>query len=167
MKRFIIKRLKIPCFLCKKLEGKPYLLLLSDLPSFHVIESPPFSKTVLDLAGPIYYKTKEGQMEKCYITLFTCCVTRAVHLEVTTNLSTDSFLLAFPKLTARQGTQNLIVSDNARFFKKVNKILKTLFKQRDVRTYFQHQKIVWRVNLERALWWGGPNILSTSENCQW
>ena len=102
------------------------------------------------MAGPIYYKTKEGQMENCYIALSTCCFTRAVHLEVTTDLSTDSFLCAFRRFTARRGTPNLIVSDNARYFKKANNILKTLFKQRDVLTYFQNQKIVWRFNLERA-----------------
>ena len=92
------------------------------------------------MAGPIYYKTMERQMEKCYIALFMCCVTRAVHLEVTTDFSTDSFLRAFRRFTARRGTPNLIVSDNARYFKKTNNILKTLFKQRDVRKYFQNQK---------------------------
>ena len=82
--------------------------------------------------GPVYYKTKEGQMEKCYIALFTCCVTRAVHLEMTTDLSTETFLRALRRFTATRGTPKLIVSDNARYFKKANNILKVIFKQKDV-----------------------------------
>ena len=169
--RQLVKNSKVihRCFLCKKLEGRPYLLPppAVDLPSFRVTESPPFSKTGLDMAGPIYYETKERQMENCYIALFTCCVTRAVHLEVTTDLSTDSFLRAFRRFTAGRGTPNLIVSDNARYFKKANNILKTLFKQRDVRTYFQNQKIVWRFNLERAPWWGGllERLVQSVKHC--
>ena len=90
-------------------------------------------------------------MEKCYIALFTCCVTRAVHMEMTTDLSTETSLCAFRRSTARRGTPKLIVSDNARYFKKANNILKVIFKQKDVQDYFRDQKI----NLERAPWWVG------------
>ena len=79
--------------LCRKLEGRSYTLPpQADLPSYRVRESSPFSKIGLDMAGPLYHKLKDGTMEKCYVALFTCCVTRAVHLEITLDLSTEAFL---------------------------------------------------------------------------
>ena len=61
--RQLVEKVIHRCFLCKKLEGKPYLLPPpADLPSFRATEFLPFSKTGLDMVGPIYCKTKERQM---------------------------------------------------------------------------------------------------------
>ena len=52
----------------------------------------------VDFAGPLYVRastSSENVDEKCYVCLFTCATTRAVHLELTRNLTVDSFLLAF------------------------------------------------------------------------
>ena len=40
----------------------------------------------MDFAGPLFVKSKTGEMFKAYIALFTCCVTRAVHLDLVTDL---------------------------------------------------------------------------------
>ena len=53
--------------------------------------APPFSKTGVDFAGSLFVKGKGKQMRKVYIALFTCCVTRAVHLELVEDLSTETF----------------------------------------------------------------------------
>ena len=57
------------------------------LPEFRVREAPSFSRVGVDFAGPLYVKSKVGGMEKVYIALFSCCVTRAIHLELVENLS--------------------------------------------------------------------------------
>ena len=75
------------CFFCRKLEGKPYSLPpTAPLPDFRVTQVLPFRNVGVDFAGPLYVKGARGQMNKVYITLFTCCVTRAVHLELIENL---------------------------------------------------------------------------------
>ena len=101
------------------------------------------------MAGPLYHKLKDGTMEKCYVALFTCCVTRAVHLEITLDLSTEAFLRAFRRFTSGRGTLELVVSDNTKQFKKSNNVLKSTFKRKEVRTYFTQTRIVWLFNLER------------------
>ena len=43
-----------------------------------------------DDAGPIYYKTKEKSEPKTYILQFSCSVTRAIYIELVSNLTTTS-----------------------------------------------------------------------------
>ncbi|KRZ08832.1 hypothetical protein T11_11741 [Trichinella zimbabwensis] len=66
----------------------PFCPLMSDLPPERVTPSFPFNRVGLDFAGPLYVKDEQRPAQKAYICLFTCMVTRAVHLEV----QADSFL---------------------------------------------------------------------------
>ena len=49
---------------------------------------------------------------KRYGLIFTCLVTRAVHLEITHSLDTDSFLMALYRFAHRRGFPSVIYSDN-------------------------------------------------------
>ena len=57
----------------------------------------PFVNTGVDFAGPLYvWKGKQvSEQVKAYVCLFTCAATRAVHLELTPDLSADMFIVAF------------------------------------------------------------------------
>lgn len=52
----------------------------------------PFSKVGVDFAGPVHVKAPTGGMKKVYIALFSCCVTRALHLELVEDLSAETFM---------------------------------------------------------------------------
>lgn len=67
-----------------------------------ITKSPPFEVTGVDFAGPLYVKG-QGTMTKSYIALFTSAVTRAIHLELVSDLSTENFLLALKRLISRRG----------------------------------------------------------------
>ena len=74
----------------------------------------------MDFAGPMYVKdvfSKNGDLNKVYIALFTCAATRAVHLELVPNLSVESFIRALTHFKRRRGIPVLIVSDNGKTFK--------------------------------------------------
>ena len=67
------------------------------LPSYRVCCNHVFENVELDFAGPLYrrddiYSAKN--MYKCNILLFTCCVTRAVHLDITVDVNSTSVILA-------------------------------------------------------------------------
>ena len=63
-----------------------------------------FAKCGVDYAGPFLTKQGRGKVrQKRYWCLFTCAATRAVHLEMSWSLDTDSFLAAFTRMTNRRG----------------------------------------------------------------
>lgn len=90
--RQCMKKVLSRCAICKRLEGKAYGAPRSAaLPEFRVKEAPPFSKVGVDFAGPVHVKAPTGGMKKVYIALFSCCVTRALHLELVEDLSAETF----------------------------------------------------------------------------
>ncbi|KAJ8980327.1 hypothetical protein NQ317_008035 [Molorchus minor] len=74
---------------------------MGDLPSFRVNQLKAFSHVGVDMGGPFYitpYRQRGGKILKAYLCLFVCCVTRALHLELTSDLSAESFLAALRRL---------------------------------------------------------------------
>ena len=81
----------------------------------------PFSYTGIEYFRPIKVeltrKTISNQAtHKQYGALFTCLSTRAVHLELASDLSTDIFIVVLRRSIARCGKPKEIVSGNGRNF---------------------------------------------------
>jgi len=81
--------------ICRKVAGKPFPIL--DPPPLpwarvELQDGLPFGVTGIDFTGALYVKN-EGY--KVYVCLFTCASTRAIHLEVVTDLTETTFLQAF------------------------------------------------------------------------
>jgi len=151
-----VKKIVSKCVVCKKLEGRPFKEPPTvPLPEYRVNKAPPFSNIGVDFAGPLYVRQGKDKMTKCYVCLFSCCVTRALHLELVKDLSAHTFLNCLRRFCARRGTPELINSDNARTFKSTAKLLKSLARDPEVATYLQSSRIEWRFNLELSPWQGG------------
>ncbi|XP_044313291.1 uncharacterized protein LOC123037292 [Drosophila rhopaloa] len=69
----------------------------------------------VDYCGPFYHKAevRNKAPHKCYIAVFS---TKATHLEVVQDLTTDSFIAALRRFTSLRGTPRTIWSDNATNF---------------------------------------------------
>ena len=52
------------------------------LPSDRTTGTRPFQVIATDFTGPILYRTKNRDEKKAYILLFTCSLTRSIHLEL-------------------------------------------------------------------------------------
>ena len=63
----------------------------------------PFQVVGVDYAGPIVYKASKKLEGKAYILLFACSLTRAVHLELLTEQTTEGFTKCLKRLIARPG----------------------------------------------------------------
>jgi len=93
--------------------------------------------------------------EKVWICLYTCCVTRAVHLNIVPGLTAEAFLRSFHRFTARRGLPLKIVSDDGSTFKSASRQIADLMKSLVVRQDLAVKKVEWFFNLEKAPWWGG------------
>jgi len=89
-----------------------------------------------------------------YVVIFTCCVTRLVHFELTPSLKAESFLQAFDCFRSVRGTPKVIYSDNGESFVKTAKLL-TLVEDEWEKILAGVPDVEWRFNVPRAPWWGG------------
>ncbi|GFT72674.1 integrase catalytic domain-containing protein [Trichonephila clavipes] len=106
--RKTIKSILNECFICARFKVKSLSSGPSPLPPDRVNDCAIFEVVGIDLAGPLFLKTGE----KVWITLFTCAVYRALHLELVNALSSDAFLLALRRFIARRGRPRIIYCDN-------------------------------------------------------
>eukprot|EP00112_Aurelia_sp_Birch-Aquarium-sp1_P015934 Seg357.4 transcript_id=Seg357.4/GoldUCD/mRNA.D3Y31 product="hypothetical protein" protein_id=Seg357.4/GoldUCD/D3Y31 len=153
--RQVIKSLLRSCAICKVFASKHIRAPeMAPLPEIRAVRSRPFQHTGVDFAGPLHVKSGQ-EMVKSYIALFTCATTRAVHLELTPDLTAPIFRMTLEKFAAAWGMPNLLVSDNATTFKTTAIQLKALVEHPEVQEYLQSHFLTWRFNLALASWWGG------------
>lgn len=99
--------------------------IMGDLPKHRVEPLRAFLNTGIDFCGPVYVKRGiRGQSHvKAYIAVFVCFATKAVHLELVGDLTTESFLAALKRFISRRGRCANIYSDNATNFTGANREL--------------------------------------------
>ena len=119
----MVGRLLKKCVVCSCVVGKPFTVPdPPPLPQARVQEGPQFDVTGIDFTGAMYVKNEGSFGEsKVYVCLFTCACTRAVHLEVVTDLSEKTFMLAFRRFAARRSLPLLVLSDNASTYMSASK----------------------------------------------
>ncbi|XP_043245891.1 uncharacterized protein LOC122393710 [Amphibalanus amphitrite] len=108
----LVRKVVHDCTVCRRRRASPCQPQMADLPAARFDMRHPFSSVGIDYFGPLLVKTGRGKKEKRYCLLVTCMASRAVHMEVSQSLTTDSFLLAFHRFTARRGRPAEVLSDN-------------------------------------------------------
>ena len=121
------------CTECRKRKAKPASQVMAPLPRIRVKEPlRAFSKIAVDFAGPFFTIQGRGKArQKRYLCLFTCLLSRAVHLELAFGLDTNAFLNAFYRMVNRRGLPQEVVSDNGGNFVGAEKELRELAKNLD------------------------------------
>ena len=154
--RQLIKNVISHCYGCKKFHATRFRNPPpGNLPVDRTEGSYPFQVVGVDYAGPIVYKASIRLEGKAYILLFACSLTRAVHLELLTDQTTEGFTKCLKRFIARRGRPTKIYSDNGKSFVAASKWLKRIMKDEKTQDYLAHHNILWQFNLARAPWWGG------------
>ena len=91
----------------------------------------PFANSGVDFFGPFYIEDAKGHIEKHYGLIFTCLVTRCVHLEACPELNTDTFLNAYRRFVSRRCQPTTMLSDNSKTFIGASEELKRSVKRLD------------------------------------
>ncbi|XP_004525158.1 uncharacterized protein LOC101453508 [Ceratitis capitata] len=105
-----------PCTLYKQ---KTKTQMMVALPPEHTTYPLPFQTTGVDFAGPFLVKTstlRTASYSKAYACVFVCFITKAIHPELCSDLSTEAFKAAFARFLGRRGILCKIMSDNGRTF---------------------------------------------------
>ena len=113
----------------------------------------PFAVCGVDYSGPHYIKEGRAR-KKVWIALFTCMVSRAIHIETVPDLSADTFIQALQAMSWNRGTPKTMLSDNATCFTKADKILKELCQNRQLQEELAVKGISWSFTPVRAPWFG-------------
>lgn len=114
-----VKRIIRNCVTCARHTGAPASQIIGQLPIDRTMPSRPFSSTGVDFAGPFDTKCtrhRSTRHYKSYLAVYVCFATRAVHLELTSDLTVEKFLESFRRFVARRGKPHTMHSDNAKTF---------------------------------------------------
>ena len=71
--------------------------------------------------------------------MFTCSVSRAIHLELTNDLGVEPLKLAVRRFISRRGTPSFFISDNFKIFKSM-----------EIKRFISNLSIKWEFILERS-----------------
>lgn len=148
----------LPCFRQKRKLAKQQM---GNLPPQRVTPARPFLNSGVDYAGPINLKTSElrnSKHVKAYIAVFVCLVSKAIHLELVSDLTTDAFIAAFRRFVARRGRCKTIMSDNGTNFvgaKRELKFLEEIVKSQYVTNKLAAEGTEWKLIPPRAPHFGG------------
>nr|XP_023023541.1 uncharacterized protein LOC111511741 [Leptinotarsa decemlineata] len=115
---------------------------MGNLPFHRVSKLKPFSCVGIDYGGPYTIslgRYRGAKIDKAYICLFVCSATKALHIELVSDLSTDTFIAALKRFMSRRGRVSYIFSDNATNFVGASRIFMDLMK---VAT--QEEQIEWK-----------------------
>lgn len=141
------------CNRCFRVRPSPIVPLMGNLPLERINQLKPFSCVGVDFGGPYLVtmsKARGVKSTKAYICLFVCFVTRAIHLELASDLSTEAFLAALRRFIARRGRCSVIHSDCGTNFVGANKYLRDIF-----RNATENERIEFKFNCPSAPHFGG------------
>ena len=97
--RSVIRLILWKCVTCFRIRPRNLSHLMGDLPSQRVTPTRAFSFTGVDYAGPFNVKVSRNKSAKAYLCIFVCMAVKAVHLELTSDLTTSAFLNSLNQLT--------------------------------------------------------------------
>ena len=172
----IAKTVTRQCIICQKSHAKTGKQIMADLPISRVSQAPPFSVVGLDYAGPFMVRRgspRKPTIIKAYACVFTCFLTRAIHFEAVSDLSTEAFLACLNRFVNRRGCPAHIHSDNGTNFVGANRQLREAYQllhddatKRQIHLLAQEKGIQWSFSPSRSphhggLWEAGVKCMKT------
>lgn len=128
--RRVCRHITFKCIQCFRSRARPTQPFMADLPEDRVRGVRAFLGTGTDFCGPFYIKSsslRNVKILKCYLCIFVCLATKAVHLEIVADLSLEAFVACFTRFTSRRGLPSLVRSDCGSNYSAADRYLKELY----------------------------------------
>ena len=123
--RSVARQILHKCYVHRRYEGKScHVPPPPLLPAFRVWDAQPFTNTGIDFAEPLYIMNPDQVQSKVWIVLYTCCITRAIYLEIVSDMSEYTFIRSFKWFSSRRGLPALMILDNGETFKVAARVIK-------------------------------------------
>ncbi|XP_045463791.1 uncharacterized protein LOC123673349 [Harmonia axyridis] len=122
---------------------------MGNLPAPRVTPSRVFSNCGLNYAAP--FRLKDGKYKnrkilKCYVCIFVCLSTKAIHIELVSELTTEAFMAAFKRFVSRRGMCTNLYSDNGSNFIGARNKFKEIYKilsSKPIQNHFENTQMQW------------------------
>lgn len=150
------KRVIGNCVTCHRLRGKPELQMMGELPAERLEKTAPFTNIGIDAFGPFYVKDRRSEMKRWGL-LISCLYSRAIHIELLEDMTTDCLIQALRCFMSLRGPVSTIICDNGtNFVGMKNKLAKeTDMADKDLGNYLLQNQIVFKFNSPEASHQGG------------
>ena len=107
------------CVICRRFRGALHTQKMAQLPDDRLQCTPPFTYCAVDYFGPFNIKDRRSVVPR-YGVLFTCMMSRAIHLETANSLENDSFINALRRFIAIRGPVRQLRCDRGTNFVGAN-----------------------------------------------
>ncbi|XP_060860026.1 uncharacterized protein LOC132937224 [Metopolophium dirhodum] len=163
--RNIARKITQKCVKCFKYKPVVVQPIMGNLPQARIDPAKPFQRSGVDFAGPFLVKSslrRNASANKAYVCMWVCFITKADHIELVGDLTTQSFMNALKRFCDRRGLVSDIYSDNATNFVGASRQLvelKTLFwspeHQEKLQRFTANNGIRWHFIPARSPHFGG------------
>ena len=110
-----VKTIIRECVSCRRLRGATETQLMGQLPKERLEPTPPFTNIGVDAFGPFHVKDRRTELKRWGL-IITCLYSRAIHIEMLDDMTTDQFIQALRRFTALRGPITSVTCDNGSNF---------------------------------------------------
>ena len=162
--RRLSRRVCSLCPKCRRVQPRPSRQLMGNLPPERVAaDQPAFTNTGMDFAGPFLVGNGRGQARsESHVCIFVCLATKAVHMELTKELTTAAFIRCLQRFTSRRNCPRSLHCDNGSNFVGARNDLDALYAflaktdtEDAIRQHLLHDKVEWKFIPAAAPHFGG------------
>ncbi|XP_043484671.1 uncharacterized protein LOC122512723 [Leptopilina heterotoma] len=163
--RVAVSQVVTSCVTCRRVKPKEVAYVMGNLPKVRVSAARPFERVGVDYCGHFFIKEKRSRNRaklKVYAAVFVCMATKAFHIKLVENLTTEAFLGCLRRFFARRGKAKALYSDNGTNFVGANNDLKDLHDFLNlekgnvkIQRELSNELIEWNFNLPRTPHFGG------------
>lgn len=116
---------------------------MGSLPKERVRVARVFEKVGIDYGGPFtlkFARVRKPVLYKGYVLIFVCFVTKAIHIELASDMTTENFLSCLKRFISRRNKPSQIFCDNASTFRSANTQLQELYQ---LQNSSEHKSVVY------------------------